>query len=65
MGFWGDNHKRMDMTRTEQERAIKKVEIAINKMVDLQDMGQGDAQVTRILEMLNSLESDFRTRNYS
>jgi len=35
-------------------RAIRKLEIAIDKMVDLQDGGYGCDAVTRILEMLNS-----------
>ena len=34
-------------------RAIRKIEIAINKMVDLQDAGYGNANIARILEQLN------------
>ncbi len=49
------------MTRTERDIAIKKVQIAIDKMVALQDMGQGSEDVSRILEMLNSLESHIST----
>ena len=44
------------MTRTEQAIAIKKVQIAIDKMIALQDMGLGDELVSRILEQLNHLE---------
>jgi len=42
-------------TNTEKERALKKVEIAIDKMVDLQDMGFGCEKVARSLEKLNAL----------
>ena len=41
------------MTNTEQKRAVKKAEIAIDKMVDLQDMGFGNDNIARILEKLN------------
>jgi len=43
------------VTQTKKDRANKKVEIAIDKMVDLQDMGFGNDAVDRILEKLNSL----------
>lgn len=46
------------MFKTEKEKAIKKVQIAIDKMVDLQDMGLGNDNVARILERLNSEESE-------
>lgn len=39
-----------------KDRASKKVEIAVNKMVDLQDAGYGCDLVSRILEMLNELD---------
>lgn len=42
-------------TKREIKRAQKKVEVAIDKMVDLQDMGFGRDIVTRILELRNSL----------
>ena len=42
-------------TRTEIDRAIKKVEIAIDKLVDLQDLGFGTALISRVLEQLNSI----------
>lgn len=48
------------MTRTEKEKAEKKVEIAIDKMVDLQDAGFGCDAITRILEQLNSLLNRLR-----
>lgn len=43
-------------TQRERERAQKKVEIAIDKMVDLQDMGFGTSAVEEILSALNALE---------
>lgn len=49
------------MTQTEKDRAIKKVEIAIDKMVGLQDMGLGCDKVARLLDMLRSLESDINS----
>lgn len=42
-------------TKKEIARAVKKVEIAIDKMVDLQDAGFGCDAVTRTLEQLNWL----------
>jgi len=45
----------MARTRTEIERAQKKVEIAINKMIDLQDMGFGCSAVEEILDRLRGL----------
>jgi hypothetical protein len=41
------------MTKYQRERAIKKLEIAIDKLIDLQDMGWGDDGVARALELLN------------
>ena len=38
-----------------KQRAIRKVDIAKDKMVDLQDAGYGCDKVSRILEMLNEL----------
>ncbi len=46
----------MKYTHTEVDRAVKKVQIAIDKMVDLQDMGHGDEMIERILDQLNMLE---------
>jgi len=43
------------MTRTEKERATKKIEIAIDKMVDLLDMGFRSDAVQHILDQLNEL----------
>lgn len=43
-----------------KNKAIKKVEIAIDKMIDLQDMGFGCDNITRILEKLNNLASQLR-----
>ena len=48
------------MNQTEKNRAIKKIEIAIDKMVDLQSLGFGCDKITRILEQLNSLTTDIR-----
>ncbi len=36
-----------------KRRKIKKLEIAIDKMVDLQDAGFGNDNISRILERLN------------
>lgn len=41
------------------EKAIKKIEIAIDKMIDLQDMGLGSESVSRILETLNDLKRQY------
>ena len=49
-------------TQTEKDRAIKKVEIAIDKMVDLQDAGFGCDETARILEMLNRLRGNIETQ---
>jgi len=48
----------MKPTQSEKDRAEKKVQIAIDKMVDLQDIGFGSMQVTRILDALNELETE-------
>ena len=40
-----------------KNQAIKKVQIATDKMIDLQDAGLGCDLVSRILEKLNSLEN--------
>lgn len=45
------------MTKRQIEQAQKKVEIAIDKMVALQDMGFGNDAIARILEMLNNLHA--------
>lgn len=41
------------MTNSQKERARKKLEIAIDKLIDLQDMGLGTAEIARALEILN------------
>lgn len=45
----------MKHTKTETERACRKVEIAINKIIDLKDIGFGCDTTERILEQLNHL----------
>lgn len=49
------------MKETKKNKAIKKIEIAIDKMVDLQDdfslTVEQSVDVQRILELLNSLEN--------
>jgi len=45
-------------TQTKKDKAIKKIEIAIDKMVDLQDMGFGCDAIARVLEKLNGLRND-------
>lgn len=47
----------MKFTNREIERAEKKVQIAIDKMVDLKEMGFGNVQIETILQLLNSLET--------
>ena len=41
--------------------ALKKIEIAIDKMVDLQDAGYGNEAIVRILEQLNYLHNSINT----
>lgn len=50
----------MSKTQREKDRAEKKCEIAIDKMVALQDSGFGCDTVTRVLDLLNSLQSQIR-----
>jgi len=45
------------MTKRQIQQAQKKVEVAIDKMVALQDMGFGNDAIARILEMLNKLHN--------
>ena len=45
-------------TQTEIDRAIRKVEIAIDKMVDIQDWGFGNYKTQEILDRLNSLNGE-------
>lgn len=45
-------HSKIDI-----ERAIKKVQIAIDKMIDLNDMGFGCYKIEEILTRLRSIES--------
>lgn len=47
----------MKTTQRERDRAQKKVEIAIDKVIDLVDMGFGGNDTERILEALRRLES--------
>ena len=42
------------MTKYQRDRAIKKLEIAIDKLIDIQDMGFGDDAIGRALELLNA-----------
>ncbi len=42
-------------TRREKDRAEKKVNRAIDALVDLQDLGFGSGDVQRILDALNAL----------
>jgi ATP-dependent protease Clp ATPase subunit len=45
-----------------KSRALKKVLIAITKMIDLQDAGYGCDDVARILEKLNHLEYQIKNK---
>jgi flagellin-specific chaperone FliS len=44
-------------TQREKDQAEKKCNIAIDKMIDLQDMGFGNEKIQRILDSLNELRS--------
>ncbi len=52
----------MKYTQTELDKAEKKVQIAIDKMIDLQDMGFGNSKIETILQMLNSLETEINLK---
>lgn len=41
-----------------KERIEKKIDIAIDKMVDLKDAGHGNDKIERILESLNELRNE-------
>jgi hypothetical protein len=49
------------MTKYQRERAIKKLEIAIDKLIDIQDMGFADDASARALELLNEKLSRLRS----
>ena len=49
------------MTTTQRDRAIKKVQIAMDKLIDLQDMGFGGDETERALDILRSLLSKFQS----
>lgn len=51
----------MNHTQREKDRAEKKVEIAIDKMIDLKDMGFGDSSTENILDQLNRLCNKIRS----
>jgi len=46
-----------------KQTAIRKVERAIDCLVDLQDAGLANDTVVRVLEMLNCLASEFESRD--
>jgi hypothetical protein len=48
------NNPEEPMSKQDKERAIKKLEIAIDKLIDLQDMGLGDNTTKTCLELLNA-----------
>ena len=48
------------MTMTQRERIIKKLEIAIDKLIDIQDMGFGDHRIAEALELLNARLTNLR-----
>ena len=52
----------MEHKKKEIRRAIKKVEIAIDKIIDLQDDGFGCDATARILERLNELQSGLQRK---
>jgi hypothetical protein len=49
------------MSAKEKARAIRKVEIAIDKLIDAQDLGLADDSVQRALDSLNSLLARLRS----
>ena len=54
----------MRFTQNERNRAEKKIQIAIDKMIDLQDLGFGCEDIERILDRLRTLEIDVCTKDY-
>ena len=55
----------MKHTKKEIRRAIRKIEIAIDKIIDLQDDGFGCDATARILESLNALLSELQRKLYN
>ena len=51
------------MTQTQKDKATKKVEIAIDKIIDLQDMGIEGNECERVLDALRSLETRIWSRD--
>lgn len=54
------------MSSGKGKHRVKKVQIAIDKMIDLKDMGnssQVNDMITRVLEKLRELESRVETEN--
>ena len=49
----------MKHTKTIYNKAVKKVQIAIDKMIALQDLGLGNYEIQIILNKLNQLQSEF------
>ena len=47
------------MKHTNYNKAVKKVQIAIDKMIALQDMGLGTYEIQIILDKLNRLQSEY------
>ena len=47
------------MTRTQKDRAVRKIEIAIDKLIDLQDMGLGADDIERCLELLRGIQTRY------
>lgn len=45
-------------TRTEKDKVEKKIYIAIDKIIDIQDMGYGNNSTERILENLRHLMTE-------
>lgn len=48
-----------------RRRAIRKLELAIDKLIDLQDMGAGCDEISRVLEILNSLLTKLQSKSQS
>jgi len=52
-------------TKSEKNKALKRVERAIDAMVDLMDMGFGTGDVQRVLDSLNHIRSQIENERWS
>ena len=54
----------MRFTQNERDRAEKKIQISIDKMIDLRDMGFGCEKIERVLDNLRDLEGVVQSKSY-